>query len=44
MLNWLNGPRAGLITVTVTHGSRVMITDLNAALPPGYYQIQISNP
>jgi len=36
MLNWLNGPRAGLITVTVTHGSQVMVTDTHVARRHGF--------
>ena len=44
--NLLNGPWAALTTgaVAVTNGSQVTITDTNATLPQGFYQIQISDP
>jgi PKD repeat protein len=44
--NLLNGPWAPLTTGTapITNGTQVTITDTNATLPQGFYQIEISGP
>jgi PKD repeat protein len=43
--NLLNGPWAPLTTITtVTSGSQITITDTNAIMPQGFYQIEISSP